>query len=147
MSEGCFLCEAAESTDDRARLVLLRDPHVVVLLNRFPYNNGHLMIAPRVHGGDLAALDPAVGAAIMRRTQEVVGIFQRVYGCDGVNIGMNIGEAAGAGVPGHLHMHTLPRWSGDTNFMPAVAGVRVIPEHLHETWAGLKPHFDALTSG
>ncbi len=139
---GCFLCAGAVDEPSEGNLVLWRGERCFVLLNRYPYGSGHVMVAPLEHTGDLAALDPATNAACAAAVQRTVQILGEVMGPDGFNVGLNLGEAAGAGVPGHLHFHVLPRWTADTNFMPLLADVRVIPEHLVATWRKLRPAFD-----
>jgi len=141
-STGCFLCEhAADPAHDRENLVLLRGESAFVLLNLYPYNTGHLMVAPYLHTGDLAHLDDAIAYELMRLSQRSLEALQQAYAPDACNIGMNLGQAAGAGVPDHLHMHVVPRWTGDTNFMPVVAQTKVLPETLDQTYARLEPFF------
>jgi len=137
----CFLCAAAASHDDKKNLILLRARCVFVLLNLYPYNSGHLMIAPYAHTGDLATLEADVAANLMHTTQKAVAALQQGYKPDAFNIGMNLGRAAGAGVPDHLHVHVVPRWNGDTNFMPIVSGTKVLPETLDQTYERLEPYF------
>ncbi|MGH2368813.1 MAG: HIT family protein, partial [Chloroflexota bacterium] len=112
-----------------------------VLLNLYPYNSGHLMVAPYAHVGDLASLPPDVGHALFDLTQRAVAALQQEYRPDGFNVGLNLGRSAGAGLPDHLHVHVVPRWHGDTNFMPILAQTKVLPESLDQTWARLRPHF------
>lgn len=144
---GCLFCLAFGPGDDRERLVLWRGPTALVMLNRFPYASGHLMIAPRAHTADPAALSPADGQELMR----LVGVSTRVLGeamtPQGYNVGMNLGRVAGAGVEHHLHVHVVPRWSGDTNFMPVLGDVKVLPEHLLATHAKLAPRFAQAAAG
>lgn len=140
-SGGCLFCEAPATADHEAALVLDADEHTFVMLNRYPYNNGHLLVVPRRHCGELEALPPDEAAALMARIQQATGVLRRAYGCHGVNVGANLGEAAGAGIPEHLHFHVLPRWHADTNFMGVIAETRVLPEHLLDTWAWLRPLF------
>jgi ATP adenylyltransferase len=141
---GCFLCDAAaDPTHDAERFVLYRAATAFALLNLYPYNTGHLMVAPYAHTGDLARLDARAAAEVMALTQRSVDALQRTYACDGLNVGMNLGRAAGAGVPDHLHVHVLPRWSGDTSFMPIVADTKVLPETLDQTYERLEPRFRA----
>jgi len=142
-SDGCFLC--LDHACDRT-LLLWDDGGVRVLLNRFPYNPGHALIAPAEHRGDYSTLPDRLASALDRTTRGVVRAFTRVLTPDGVNVGMNLGRAAGAGVPGHLHIHVVPRWSGDNNFMPVLADTRVIPEHLERTVAKLQPALEAELS-
>ena len=118
--------------------VVWRDDLVGVILNAFPYGTGHALVMPIRHTGDLSALTEAESAALWRATHDAVQAVERAYNPDGVNIGANLGSAAGAGIPDHLHMHVLPRWSADTNFMTAVANTRVLPEALGVTWKKLR---------
>ncbi len=141
-AEGCFLCELPKSGDDRRSLIVHRAERTFVILNRYPYNSGHLMVAPYVHTGDLAQLDPEIAAELMHTTQRAVGALSRVYQPDAFNAGMNLGKPAGAGVPDHLHVHVVPRWNGDTNFMPVLAETKVLPETLDQTYARLQPAFE-----
>ena len=112
-----------------------------VILNLYPYNSGHLMVAPYTHHGDLATLDASVAAELMHMTQRCVEALQRAYHPDAFNIGVNLGKPAGAGVPDHLHVHVVPRWNGDTNFMPIVGETKVLPESLDQTYERLAPFF------
>jgi ATP adenylyltransferase len=132
---GCFLCRAAgefgkSSAADRQQYIVARDPHVLVMLNRYPYNNGHLLVAPRRHVGELADLTQDEHLACMEWLGRLTVVFRERIHPDGFNVGLNLGRAAGAGLPGHLHWHLVPRWSGDTNFMSSLAGTRVIPQSL-----------------
>ncbi|MGI9148129.1 MAG: HIT family protein [Chloroflexota bacterium] len=138
---GCFLCIKPDEVDDAANLILWRGERAYALLNLYPYNNGHLLVAPYAHTGDLAHLDSGSANDIMALTQRCVGVLQQAYRPDAFNIGMNLGKPAGAGVPDHLHMHVVPRWNGDTNFMPIVSGTKVLPETLDQTYARLAPLF------
>ncbi len=140
---GCIFCSAADTTDRRAQLVLAQQP-AVVMLNKFPYANGHLMVAPRRHAGDLGALPAAEFQTLMDVLQRTAAHVTDTFRPQGMNIGMNLGAAAGAGVADHLHWHIVPRWVGDTNFMPMLADVRVIPEHLDATYDRLRPLFEAF---
>ena len=143
--DGCVFCEfaAAPESEDRANLVVHRSAHAFTCQNRYPYNSGHVMVIPRAHVADLAALSPEEHADLGEELRRAVAVVKAVYAPDGLNVGMNLGRAAGAGIPGHLHVHVLPRWNGDTNFMTSIAEVRVLPESLPETlvrlrasWAG-----------
>jgi ATP adenylyltransferase len=136
---GCFLCRAgsdfAKACDaDREQYVVARDLHALVMLNRYPYNNGHLLVAPRRHAADLSNLTTEEHLACMNWLAQLTNLFRDKIRPDGFNIGLNLGRAAGAGLPGHLHWHLVPRWSGDTNFMSSLAGVRVIPQSLAAMW-------------
>ena len=132
--QGCFLCKAAACDDDRASLVVLRLEHCFCLLNRYPYNNGHLLIAPYAHKGDLPELDDAEQLEMMHALQEMEARLRRVMNPDGFNVGLNLGKVSGAGLPGHIHIHVVPRWNGDTNFMPVLADTKVIPQSLDEVF-------------
>ncbi len=140
---GCFLCAHAASDDDRANLVLHRAEGVFVLLNLYPYNSGHLMIAPYEHTGDLGGLDGETAAELMHVTQRCVGVLSAEYQPHAFNIGMNLGRVAGAGLPDHLHIHVVPRWNGDTNFMPITADTKVLPERLDQTYDRLEHRFQS----
>ena len=130
----CGILASGEA--DEKTYVLWRSPDglVAALLNAFPYTTGHLIVMPARHAGELDELSAEESAALWRATTDAVAALQRAYSPEGFNVGANLGRAAGAGIPGHLHMHVLPRWNGDTNFMTAVAGVRVMPESLDATW-------------
>ncbi len=136
--QGSMTAEAA----DRAANIVYRGLQCFVCLNAFPYNSGHVMVLPYAHQADLARLEPAVAQEMMALAQKLDGILRKVYRPDGVNLGMNLGKAAGAGVAGHLHLHMVPRWTGDTNFMTVVAETRVLPESLEVTWEQLHREFD-----
>ena len=123
---------------DAANHVLYRGRLGVVLLNRYPYNSGHVMVAPYTHVADLTQLPAEVGHELFDLTQLVLAALQAEYRPDGYNVGLNLGTSAGAGLPGHLHLHAVPRWSGDTNFMPVLGNTKVLPEALDQTWARLK---------
>jgi ATP adenylyltransferase len=138
--EACFLCQAAASTTDderRKRLVLWTTDHMSVLINRYPYTNGHLLIAPRAHKADLEELTPEEQLDLHRQTTEAVRLLKRAMSPQGFNIGINIGRCAGAGLPGHLHQHVVPRWNGDTNFMGVVGEVRVVPQAMSQLYEEL----------
>jgi ATP adenylyltransferase len=139
---GCVLCRALAGADGPGSLVVHVGPLDFVLMNRYPYNAGHVMIAPRRHVATLveATLDELT--EMMALAQRVEEVLREVYRPDGLNIGMNIGRPAGAGVEGHIHLHVVPRWSGDTNFMGVVGEVRVIPEDPREACLRLRPYFE-----
>ena len=126
----CFLCLGAADRDERANLVVARGEHTIVMLNRYPYNNGHLLIAPLEHLATLEKLTPDVQLELMQTITRYTDLLSRRMNAEGFNIGLNLGRVAGAGVPGHLHWHVVPRWNGDTNFMPVIADLRVIPQSL-----------------
>ena len=143
---ACFLCaKPAESPErDRVNLILHRGQLAYVLMNLYPYNSGHLMIAPYAHGGDLAALPDPTGEELFALTRRAVAALGAEYRPDGYNVGMNLGLPAGAGVPDHLHVHVVPRWNGDTNFMPVLGETKVLPESLEQTYDRLLPRFQAM---
>jgi ATP adenylyltransferase len=128
--DGCFICAGLAANDDRTNLIALRAPLSVVVLNRFPYNNGHLLVAPRHHKGRLDELTSEELLECMETLRRCVRVLDELMRPDGYNIGLNLGAAAGAGLPGHLHWHIVPRWNGDTNFMPILAEVKVIVQSL-----------------
>ena len=128
--ELCFICQGLAAEDDRANLIVLRAARSVVLLNRFPYNNGHLLVAPRAHQGELSELTAEDLLDTMETLRRMIRVLGRSMHPDGYNIGLNLGRVAGAGLPGHLHWHIVPRWNGDTNFMPVLADVKVIAQSL-----------------
>ncbi|OHB69106.1 MAG: hypothetical protein A2V70_05805 [Planctomycetes bacterium RBG_13_63_9] len=133
----CFLCLCAADPADRERLTVARGKHSVVVLNRYPYNNGHLLIAPMVHRARLDQLDDLTQSELARLITQMVGVLEKTLCAQGFNIGLNLGHTGGAGLPEHLHWHVVPRWDGDTNFMPSVAGVKVIPQSLDAVWEAL----------
>jgi ATP adenylyltransferase len=139
---GCIFCDARRSADDRAAAVLLRGRHNFILLNRFPYTPGHLMIAPNRHLADFAAARPAERVELADLFAAALRVLRRAYGPQGFNAGMNLGRSAGAGITGHYHLHVVPRWTGDANFMPLVGGTRVFIEDLETTSQQLRPLFD-----
>jgi ATP adenylyltransferase len=130
----CFLCRGVAEDTDRQNLLVERTPEAVVVLNRYPYNNGHLLVAPNLHLGRPDELNDQQHLAMQRLIVKYVGLLGRLIKAEGFNVGLNLGRVAGAGLPGHLHWHIVPRWSGDTNFMPVLAGVRVIPQALAAMW-------------
>jgi ATP adenylyltransferase len=137
---NCFLCEAAAADDpqrQRDLLVLWRTNHSIVLLNRFPYANGHLLIAPRAHKCELEELNESEHLDLAVQTARAVRLLKRAVSAQGFNLGINLGTAAGAGLPGHVHQHVVPRWGGDTNFMSVVGETRVVPEALSQMYVEL----------
>lgn len=143
---ACIFCEAARSQDPGSTLTLWSDANVVILLNRYPYTNGHLMIAPVSHVSRLFESADRQLTAIIRASAEAQKILSDIYHPDGFNIGMNFGQAAGAGITDHYHVHVVPRWAGDSNFMSVTADTRMIPEELSATFAKLRPKFAELGS-
>jgi ATP adenylyltransferase len=139
---ACIFCSMAErSAPDEETLVVFRGAHNFVVLNRFPYTNGHLMVVPYQHAPDLASITPEAAMELMNLTREAERHLKWLYHPDGINLGMNIGESAGAGIAGHIHMHVLPRWTGDSNFMTVVGETRVLGEVLAVTWQRTRDAF------
>jgi len=140
---GCIFCHAAASSEDETNLVVHRASECFIILNRYPYTNGHLMIAPYQHASRLNELGEPVTAEMMRLTRVAESVLGLVYLPDGLNIGLNLGEAAGAGIEQHLHLHALPRWKGDANFMTSIGNTRIVPEMLELTYQKLTTGFKA----
>jgi ATP adenylyltransferase len=141
---GCIFCEKPKEPDRRSSLVLGQSAHSIVMLNKYPYNNGHLLIAPRTHVNEFSGLSDEAYADLGWVLKKSVEIVSKALQPGGLNLGMNLGRCAGAGVEDHLHWHIVPRWEGDTNFMPVVAEVRVMPQHLAETYDRLNVFFRDL---
>jgi len=140
---GCIFCDALAANDDVRMLIVLRGEKNFVILNRYPYTSGHVMVVPYAHGGDLASAPADTLSEMMQMAQRVQSALERTYHPEGFNLGMNLGRAAGAGVTGHLHLHVLARWAGDANFMTVTGETRVEPEELSTTYERLHK---ALTS-
>ncbi len=145
---GCLFCRVREAPpeQDRENLLVHRAEDALVLMNRYPYNSGHVMVAPRAHVGSLTDLDDAQTLALMRLVRSSLEVLGELMGPDGYNVGVNLGRVAGAGIPDHVHFHVVPRWGGDTNFMPVLAEVKVVNEHLDRTWEKLAAAFAARES-
>ena len=145
---GCFLCDAAADGLDETQLdnilVLLRDERGILMLNRYPYTNGHLLAAPHPHVGDISDMTSAQRAGLMELCELGSRLLRKTMNPQGINIGMNLGRCAGAGLPGHAHMHVVPRWNGDVNFMQTIGQVRVIPQALGESFKILKAALPSL---
>jgi len=139
----CIFCDAAARKDDAETLVVYRGAKAFIILNRYPYTSGHVMIVPYAHVADLGSCDPEALSEMMKLAQRVESAFHTNYKPDGMNLGMNLGRAAGAGVAGHVHLHVLPRWFGDSNFMTVTGETRVHPEDLATTYQRMRA---ALTS-
>jgi ATP adenylyltransferase len=140
----CIFCAALASQDDHQHYVLHRGKGAFVMLNRFPYTSGHLMIAPNAHVSRLSEVESPAADEIWRLARATELVLYGIYNPNGINIGINIGEAAGAGIAGHLHVHILPRWIGDANFMTVIGHTRVMPELLEDTFRKLGPAFAQL---
>ncbi|NQT14665.1 MAG: HIT domain-containing protein [Planctomycetes bacterium] len=133
----CFICQAVADSNDRRRHVVCRAKQSLTLLNRYPYTNGHLLAAPSHHRARLDELTPAEHLELAEAVTDMVGLLEKVLNPHGFNVGLNLGQVAGAGLPGHLHWHIVPRWNGDTNFMSTLASVRVIPQSMEALWEAL----------
>ena len=138
---GCIFCLKVKENQDEENLVLCRGLNNYVLLNLYPYTSGHLMIAPYAHVGQLSETDDATWTEMMELTRKAVWAIEKAYRPEGINLGMNLGKSAGAGIPEHLHMHVLPRWYADSNFLSTIGQTRVLPEALTDTYRKLKPLF------
>jgi ATP adenylyltransferase len=140
----CIFCSKPELGDDAKALIPYRGERCFVMLNAFPYTNGHLMIAPYEHTAELETLDEQTSVELMTLTQRSLRALGRAYGPDGYNLGINLGTVAGAGVADHVHLHVVPRWAGDTNFMTVIADTRVLPQSLEDSYAAVRDAFAAL---
>ena len=143
---GCIFCDKPSDEDQRSVYVLYQGQEAFVMLNAFPYSNGHLMVAPRHHTADLNDLSTECMTEIMKQVRLCVNVLKEAYHPDGFNIGVNLGASAGAGIADHVHFHIVPRWNGDTNFMPVLSDVRVIPQGLCETYDQLRTILDQFES-
>jgi len=143
-ADTCIFCTVVTENNDELNFVLKRFKHTYVLLNRFPYNAGHLLVLPYVHQGELDALPQETRIELMEVSSACASITRKILKAEGVNLGLNLGKAAGAGMPAHLHMHVLPRWIGDTNFLPTLNETKAISIDLSMVYNDLKPHLDAL---
>jgi ATP adenylyltransferase len=142
---GCVFCNKLQASDLRENLVLAATRHSVVMLNKYPYNNGHLLLAPKRHENSLARLSEDEYRDLNEAVRCAVTILREQLNPGGINLGMNLGKCAGAGIEDHLHWHIVPRWEGDTNFMPVIGETRVMPQHLLDSYDRLLPHFDRLS--
>lgn len=145
--QGCIFCPPAATEGDRERLLLYRGRLSRVMMNRYPYNNGHLLVFPASHVPGLEGLSTEEMADLFLTVRSSIGVLRESMNPDGFNVGINLGRVAGAGVEEHVHFHIVPRWSGDTNMMTVLGDVRVIPEHLLATYDRLRPLFDRLPAG
>lgn len=142
--KGCVFCTKSEPGDDRDNLVLFRGENSFILMNLYPYSNGHLMIAPYQHTSETTNLSRTTNTEIMTLVNQSMEILKTTMNAEGFNFGANLGKAAGAGIEEHLHYHVVPRWTGDTNFMPILGHTKVIVEGLQETWDILEPNFNKI---
>jgi len=143
-STGCLFCRLAKENNDRENLIVYRGKTNFVVLNRFPYNNGHVMIVPYSHGASLLELSDAELSDMTLLSKHSIKAINAAYKPGGFNIGMNIGEAGGAGIKNHLHLHVVPRWTGDTNFMPVIGETKTLPQHLMSTYDLIHNYFKEL---
>ena len=139
--QGCVFCNAQAKEDSAANLIIFRGQRAFVILNLYPYTSGHLMVIPFEHIATLEELNPAIRAEMMELTSQCMSVLRKAYNPQGFNMGANIGEAAGAGVPGHVHIHIVPRWGGDTNFMSTLGETRVLPESIEDTYKRVREGF------
>jgi ATP adenylyltransferase len=140
-AEECIFCAKPAAGDDRQALIVHRGERCFAMLNLFPYTNGHLMVAPFEHLGSVGEIPPETMAEMLASAQRSIQVLERAYSPEGFNLGINQGKAAGAGVEGHIHLHVVPRWAGDTNYMPVIAGTRVMPQSLEESYDALREGF------
>ncbi|MBI2059559.1 MAG: HIT domain-containing protein [Nitrospirae bacterium] len=145
-SGGCIFCTLPAAKRDEENLILARARHGFVIMNRYPYSNAHVMVAPYEHTSDLLGVSEEARGSLMTLVGHAIRILQTAYKADGLNIGANLGRAAGAGYDGHLHFHVVPRWLGDTNFMPILGETKVITQSLSDTYRQLLPHFQAVST-
>ena len=143
-SQDCIFCVPTEAESLKDNLILRVTPYSRVMLNKYPYNNGHLLVAPKRHENNLANLAPEEYTDLSEVLRRAIEITKQVYNPGGLNVGMNLGKCAGAGIEDHLHWHIVPRWEGDTNFMPVVGETRVMPQHLADSYDRLAQHFQNL---
>ncbi|MBA2847845.1 HIT domain-containing protein [Thermosulfuriphilus ammonigenes] len=143
---GCPFCPAEVDLPDEDRLILYADSQTLVIMNKFPYNTGHLLVCPRRHVPELHDLGDQELLALQKMVRDCLEILRKVMQPDGFNVGLNLGRVAGAGIPEHLHYQIVPRWQGDVNFMTVFADIRVVPEHILATYRRLFPHFEKLRS-
>ncbi|HLH07257.1 MAG TPA: HIT domain-containing protein [Terriglobales bacterium] len=141
-AQGCVFCERVSWNDDQRALIVYRGQHSFIILNAFPYTSGHVMVVPYQHVDELQKLSKETAEEMMLLSQRLEQVLRKLYHPDGINLGMNIGKAAGAGIAGHIHMHVLPRWVADANFMTVVGETRILPEDLATTWERIHAEFD-----
>ncbi len=141
--EGCIFCNKPAETDDRKNLILYRGTSCFVMMNLFPYNNGHLMVVPYQHTSDILSLDQQSVSELWSLVCLSKKVLSKSFCPEGFNIGMNLGRVSGAGIDQHIHMHIVPRWNGDSNFMPVIGNTKVISQAIEDTYDALQPHFKA----
>lgn len=143
---GCIFCNKWDSPDRRENLLLAQTRHSMIMLNKYPYNSGHLLLAPKRHEKNLSDLSLAEYEDLSEALRHSIDIIRKILSPGGINLGMNLGKCAGAGIEDHLHWHVVPRWEGDTNFMPVIGETRVMPQHLLDSYDRLQPHFESLSA-
>jgi ATP adenylyltransferase len=143
--DNCIFCPGESRDEDESRLILYVSSLTMVIMNRFPYNNGHLLVAPTRHVSGLETLSDKATLELLKMVRRSIDILKEIMAPEGFNVGLNLGRVAGAGMEEHMHFHIVPRWNGDTNFMTVHGDVRVIPEHIKETYRKLRPHFDKIS--
>lgn len=143
--EGCIFCNRLAKSDDKNNLILYRGKNAFIIMNRFPYNNGHLMVVPNRHTGELTEVSPEEASEMFELIQRCIQALRQTMSPHGFNVGMNLGRVAGAGIVDHLHYHIVPRWNGDTNFMPVLGNTKVISESLEKSYQKLHQAFVELT--
>lgn len=142
--DGCIFCELPAEKDDQKNLILYRTKYCFVILNKYPYNNGHLMVVPYQHTGNLLDLSDEILVDMQQTIRKVIVVMNHILHPQAMNIGMNLGRTAGAGIADHLHYHIVPRWDGDTNYMPVIAGTKIVSESLRTTWKKMHDEFARL---
>jgi ATP adenylyltransferase len=142
--DGCILCPGEDRSRDAERLILQLGERTMVIMNKYPYINGHLLVCPIRHVGEVEDISDQEMLDMMNMVRASIGVLKEHMNPDGFNVGLNLGRVAGAGLEEHLHFHVVPRWNGDTNFMAVFGDVRVIPQHIQETYRELRSHFDRL---
>lgn len=142
--DGCIFCDFPKAGNDEEYKILYQGEYSFIIMNAFPYSNGHLMVIPKRHTNDFTSLSDEEATEIMKLGRLAINALKKVYNPDGFNVGWNLGEVAGAGIAQHIHMHIVPRWNGDTNFMPVIGETRVIPEDLNVGYAKIKKAIDEL---
>ncbi len=145
MKDGCIFCDKPKEKNDKANLIVYREEFCFVILNKYPYNNGHVMIVPYEHKSDLLHLSDQILLNIQQVTKKTIKALKNTMNPHGFNIGLNMGRPAGAGIDDHIHYHIVPRWNGDTNYMPVLANTKVVSEALEQTWKRLYKQFQKLT--
>jgi ATP adenylyltransferase len=143
---GCVFCDKLSETDPRNALILAQTPHSVIMLNKYPYNNGHLLLAPKRHEKNPSGLSAEEYVDLNEALRRSIDLIRAALNPGGINLGMNLGKCAGAGIEDHLHWHVVPRWEGDVNFMPVLGEVRVIPQHLLDSYDRLQKYFSRISA-